>query len=123
MTKQKQVGDKGETLAEKYLRKKGYKILERNFQSYFGEIDIIAQDKGQIVFVEVKTKTGTGFGLPEEEFGFLKQKRLFRAIQSWIWKNKLKNENWRVDLIVINLSKDLKNSEIRHYEYVDLPNF
>jgi len=123
MTKQKQVGDKGETLAEKYLRKKGYKILERNFQSYFGEIDIIAQDKGQIVFVEVKTKTGTGFGLPEEEFSFLKQKRLFRAIQSWIWKNKLKNENWRVDLIVINLSKDLKSSEIRHYKYVGLPNF
>lgn len=56
----------GEDFACRFLRAKGYNILTRNFHSRFGEIDIVAQDKGQLVFVEVKTRNSSKFGSPLE---------------------------------------------------------
>jgi putative endonuclease len=65
-THNRQTGRLGEDLATTALVKKGYEILEKNFSNKFGEIDIIARDKKTLVFVEVKTKIGVDFGLPEE---------------------------------------------------------
>jgi len=62
----KVTGNKGEELAAGYLSKKGYKIIERNFRTRFGEIDIVCWDGETLVFVEVKTKIGHDFGEPEE---------------------------------------------------------
>lgn len=62
----KATGNKGEELAVKFLRQKGYLIVERNFKTKFGEIDIIAKDNNTIVFVEVKTRTNDYFGYPFE---------------------------------------------------------
>lgn len=62
----KVTGNKGEELAAAYLEKKGYRIIERNFRTRFGEIDIICWDDQTLVFVEVKTKIGHDFGEPEE---------------------------------------------------------
>ena len=62
----RQTGRAGEGYAATYLEKKGYIILEQNFSNKFGEIDIIARDKHILVFVEVKTKIGSDFGIPEE---------------------------------------------------------
>jgi len=62
----KVTGNRGEELATEYLRKKGYKIEERNFRTRFGEIDIVCWDGQTLVFVEVKTKIGHDFGEPEE---------------------------------------------------------
>lgn len=59
-------GKIGEQIALQILRKKGYKVLQRNFRSKFGEIDIIAQDSNTLVFVEVKTRWSRKFGYPEE---------------------------------------------------------
>lgn len=60
----KVVGDKGELLAQKYLKKQKYQIIEKNYRNKIGEIDIIAKDKDSIVFVEVKTREANSFGRP-----------------------------------------------------------
>ncbi len=64
----KKTGNRGENIAMEYLQKKGYEIVERNFRTRFGEIDIVCRDAQTLVFVEVKTKIGHDFGEPEEMF-------------------------------------------------------
>jgi len=117
----KYLGDWGEELAVKFLKKNGFKILERNFRaSHYGEIDIVARDKDQIVFVEVKSKGSEEYGLPEEELTSFKKKHLYRAIQNYFWVKKIESNNWRVDLVAIDFSSDIKQPEIRHYIGVSL---
>ena len=118
-TKQQKVGQMGEDLAVKFLKKKGYKIIERNFRAdRFGEIDIIARNKNELVFVEVKTKTDEQFGSAEEEFTYQKKKKMYRAIQNYLFKKYLKNCEWRADLIAIDIVDG--KIDIRHYECVSL---
>ncbi len=74
----KTLGNKGEELAVKYLKSKGLRILERNFRTTLGEIDIIAEEKGTIVFVEVKTRSDDSFGMPFEAVGNRKRERIKR---------------------------------------------
>lgn len=69
----RKIGTAGETLAEKYLKKQGYKILQKNFVAPHGEIDIVAKDGDYIVFVEVKRRKSTAFGLPCEAVDARKQ--------------------------------------------------
>lgn len=118
---QKTLGYHGEALAAKFLKKKGYKILERNFKSSrYGEIDIIAQDKQQLVFVEVKSKTSDDYGLPEEQLTYFKKKHLHRAIQDYFWRKAIEIDDWRLDLLAVDFSEDIAKPEIRHYQGVDL---
>ena len=66
MSKHKQeIGKKGETVAVRYLKKQGYRIIEQNYRSKAGEIDIIAREKQSLVFVEVKTRSSRSFGSPK----------------------------------------------------------
>lgn len=76
-------GDAGEELACKFLLQNGYKILERNFRIRGGEIDIIALDKGTLVYIEVKTRASHKFGKPEESITYYKLKFLERAAKFW----------------------------------------
>jgi len=115
----RKLGNFGESLAADFLKKKKYKIIERNFNNRFGEIDIVAKQKKQLIFVEVKLKTGQEFGLPEEEFNFYKKQKLSRAIKSYLLEKKIKDDNWRVDLVAIG-TKGIQKPEIRHYEGVGL---
>ena len=118
-TKQQKVGKMGEDMAVKYLKKKKYKILERNYRAdKYGEIDIIAKNKSGLVFVEVKTKTDEQFGSPEQEFTYQKKKKMRRAIQNYLYKKYLTDKDWQADLIAIEIKS--KEPEIRHYEYVSL---
>lgn len=98
-TKNKSTGARGENEAEKYLLALGYKILGRNINFSFGEIDILAEDHQVIVIVEVKTVRGTGFGLAQELVRFKKQqklKMLARALEQ-----KYPNRTIRIDVIGI----------------------
>lgn len=72
----KTVGSKGESLAVDFLKDKGYRIVERNYKTPIGEVDIIAEDNGTMVFVEVKTRTGNAFGYPFEAVDARKQHKL-----------------------------------------------
>jgi len=115
----RKIGNFGEQLACDFLKKKKYKIIERNFQNKFGEIDLITRDRNQLVFVEVKLKENKDFGLPEEEFTFYKKKKLKRVINSYFIEKKNKEENWRVDLIAIEFDKNTEPL-IRHHQSVEI---
>ncbi|HDH53078.1 MAG TPA: YraN family protein, partial [Nitrospirae bacterium] len=70
------LGQKGEELAVKYLRKKGYKIIKQNYKTKIGEIDIIANDGGTLVFVEVKTRESIAYGMPFEAVNSYKRRKI-----------------------------------------------
>ena len=63
--KRRDIGDLGEKLAKDFLKKRGYQVLETNYRCPHGEIDIVAKQKKSVVFIEVRTKTGSGYGSPE----------------------------------------------------------
>ena len=91
----------GENLATDYLEKQGYTILERNFYCKQGEIDIIAKDKNEIVFIEVKSRSNKLFGIPSEAVTKQKIKHLFRTARYFLYKNKMINEYIRFDVVEI----------------------
>ncbi len=96
----------GEELASKFLKKQGYKIVEKNFRTSLGEIDIIALDKGTITFVEVKTRKSTIFGYPQEAVGLKKQKKISQVASIYLNQKNLNSEKARFDIIAILLSPD-----------------
>lgn len=111
----RKVGFLGENLAEQALKNKGFKILERNFSNKFGEIDIIAKDKNVLVFVEVKTKKGIDFGLPEEMINAYKLQKIRRMAE--VYMNG-KTVLCRIDVVAIILSETDKILRLNHYENV-----
>lgn len=102
----KQIGKEGEDIAEKYLLANGYKIIDRNFYARQGEIDIIAKEKNEWVFIEVKTRTNDIYGKPIDAVDSIKQKHLIKTINYYIYSNKLENERIRVDVIEVYKVKE-----------------
>jgi putative endonuclease len=96
------LGKEGERVAEAYLRKKGYKIVERNYRCALGELDLIVLDRGVLVFVEVKTRTGNGFGTPFEAVEFRKQQKMIQAAQYFIAQKGLQQRDSRFDVVGIS---------------------
>lgn len=78
-----------EQLAGEYLERQGYRILETNFYSRFGEIDIVARDGNYLVFLEVKYRESVSSGYPGEAVGRRKQSRIYRTAQYYLYKNGL----------------------------------
>lgn len=110
----KKIGRLGEMLACKYLRDQGYKIIDQNYRTRNGEIDIVAQDGATVVFVEVKTRTTRMFGFPEEAIDNRKQRKLALTAEHYLAVHHLYNRNYRVDSIGIELDKEGGVKEIRH---------
>ena len=100
------LGRKGETIACRHLKKNGYKVLEKNFRSRFGELDIIANESENIVFVEVKSRTSTEYGLPQKFVTKDKQKKIIKSAMIYLSQNDLHNENVRFDVVSINLGDE-----------------
>lgn len=99
--KKKELGNVGEQLAVEYLEKNKYNILDRNFYCKQGEIDIVAQDNNEIVFVEVKTRSGLDFGQPSESVNKIKQKHMYKTAQYFLYKSNCINKFIRFDVIEI----------------------
>ena len=99
-------GAMGEELASKFLKKQGYKIVEKNFRTSLGEIDIIALDRGTITFVEVKTRKSTTFGYPQEAVSLKKQKKISQVATVYLNQKKLNSEKARFDIVAILLIPD-----------------
>ena len=76
------LGRQGEAEAVRYLESNGYRILHRNLRAKFGEIDVVARDGPALCFVEIKARSSTRFGFPEEAVNFFKRQRLLR-LASW----------------------------------------
>lgn len=101
MLGQRGVGQEWETLAEKHLKAAGYKILVRNFRTKVGEIDFVAQDGSVLCFVEVKGRHSLRFGRPEEAVNAEKQRRIFRAAQAYLQRERLEEAPCRFDVVAI----------------------
>lgn len=96
------VGAAGEFQAEQFLRAAGLTIIEKNFLTKLGEVDLIAQDKEEIVFVEVKYRKNNFFGTAVEAVTPKKVSRLVAAGSVWLRKNNLTQAPWRLDVIAID---------------------
>jgi putative endonuclease len=106
-------GTQGELLAEKYLLQKGYKVLCKNWHCHWGEIDIVAFYKTNLVFAEVKYRTGNSLGLPEDAITYYKKRNLYRSINYFLLKSRKKDVNWRLD--VLCLVSENSHIRLRHY--------
>jgi len=100
------IGKAGEELVCRYLKKEGYKILERNFRTRFGEIDIITARKGHIAFVEVKTRQSDAYGTPAEAVGVKKQKSIILSAQEYITRCVKADFEFSFDVAEVILKED-----------------
>ena len=120
------LGSRGEKAATTYLKKLGYKILDNNFCNAsgrrIGEIDIIAKDGEEIVFVEVKTRTVSTYGavLPEENITRSKLYKINKAATFYISKNKLYDSVYRFDAITLLVNQNENTAKLRHLKNIFL---
>ena len=105
----------GENEAKKFLVKKAYTIIESNYRSPYGEIDIIAEKKGITVFVEVKTRSSLTFGWPEESISPAKELKLIQTAEEYLSKHAGHTCAWRIDVISV-LRKPSGSTQIYHLE-------
>lgn len=96
------LGKEGERIAELYLKHKGYKLVERNYRCSAGELDLIVLDRRVVVFVEVKTRSGHGFGSPLEAVEFHKQRKMIQAAQYFLSEKRLHQRDARFDVVGIS---------------------
>jgi len=108
------LGKEGERVAERYLQKKGYTLVERNYRCPAGELDLIVLDRRVVVFVEVKTRTGHGFGSPLEAVEFRKQRKMIRAAQFFLAEKRLQQRDARFD--VVGVSWPGRDPVVEHIE-------
>lgn len=112
------LGILGEDLATKYLTKRGYQIIGRNFKARYGEIDIIAVDHHEIVYVEVKTRIGEEYGKPEEAVTPRKLREVIKTAQYYRTLNPGLAEAERIDVIGIELNMDNEVVYFNHLKSV-----
>jgi len=98
-----EVGRLGEKAAQKFLKKRGYRIREVGFRCPRGEIDIIAQQKDYLVFVEVRTKSNLDFGTPEESITQAKKKKLVALALTYTNTHENLPLLWRIDVVAVEL--------------------
>jgi putative endonuclease len=112
LNRRQKFGEKGEAIAVQQLKKEGYKILEANYLTKLGEIDIIAKDKNTIVFVEVKARRSVNFGSPKEAVSIQKQKKISMVALYYLKTTKQMTTKARFDVVAVNLNRDKPRVEI-----------
>jgi putative endonuclease len=103
MIDKKELGKKGEELALQFLKKRGYRIIGRNYVCKMGEMDIIAKEKDTLVFVEVKARTSTTFGPPQLAVNSAKQRQLSKVALNFLKEKHLEDVKARFDVVAILL--------------------
>lgn len=117
MARNLELGAFGEELAVGHLVGRGMVVLERNWRCRYGELDVIAQDGAGVVFVEVKTRTGRGYGMPAEAVTFAKQARIRRLAGLWL---RAQERGWaqvRFDVVAVVVAPGCE-PELTHLEGV-----
>ncbi|RJP22011.1 MAG: YraN family protein [Candidatus Abyssobacteria bacterium SURF_5] len=100
-------GAEGEDFAVRALKKAHYKIVERNFRTPIGEIDVVARQKDCLVFVEVRTRSSIDYGLPQETVDARKRERMCKTALWYLQKNRIEDAPCRFDVVAV-LRKDGK---------------
>ena len=104
----KLLGRAGEIKAGEHLKNKGYTILKTNYKTHIGEIDLIAEDNGTIVFVEVKTRSDERFGAPSEAVTYRKTQKYYKVAQEFLVREKKTDAPCRFDVV------EIENGQINH---------
>ncbi|MFZ5646254.1 MAG: YraN family protein [Bacillota bacterium] len=107
-------GRSGEETAVQYIKKKGMRVLERNFRCRLGELDIIARDCHCLVFVEVRTVTGTAFGTPQESVGWKKIQKLRLLAQYYTKLRNLGDVPLRFDVVAVTREPGGRVTKVEH---------
>lgn len=110
-----ETGKHGEELAAAYLESKGYTVLDRNYFFQRAEVDIVARGEEGIVFAEVKYRSGTDFGRPEESVSRSKIRNIYKAAEAWIHERKMDGVPVRFDVVAI-VQAEGEAPDIRHYK-------
>ncbi len=99
----KALGSRGEDLAVQYLKKKGFKVIERNYHCSEGEIDLVAREKNTLVFVEIKTRSSSEYGLPQDAVDRFKQHKMIEVARSYLAERHLTEDiPARFDVVAIH---------------------
>ncbi|MDQ4080131.1 MAG: YraN family protein [Gemmatimonadota bacterium] len=107
-------GELGERVAERWMKRQGWRVLMRRFRSGHRDIDLVMEREGLVTFVEVKARRGTEFGEPVEAVGWRKQRELARSARIWIDRHGRPHENYRFDVIGVLVEQE--RVRIRHVE-------
>lgn len=121
MATTKALGDRGEDVAAAYLEARGYLVLERQYRFERAELDLVClepaahpQDGGELVFVEVKARTGSGYGRPEEAVTEAKQRHLFHAAEAYLHERRMERARCRFDVIAVHF--DGQRTHVEHFK-------
>ena len=117
----RKIGEMGELYAEKYLTSQNYRVIKKNYRIWEGEIDLIAIDEesGELVFAEVKTRTTTFFGAPQDSVNFQKRQKILKTALHFLNSAREKGGlNWRVDVIAVKLNSRGKLDDITHFKNI-----
>src|SRR5215470_10669628 len=98
-TEKRDLGRQGEEIAEQFLRVRRYVVVERNYRCPYGEIDLVMADRETLVFVEVRSHTGSTFGHPLESVTLRKQRQIAKAASHYVLRHKIENRPLRFDVI------------------------
>ncbi|NLO89598.1 MAG: YraN family protein [Clostridia bacterium] len=112
----RKLGEIGERAVAQFLKRKGYKVIENNYRTRYGEIDIIALKDGILSFVEVKTRTTLQCGTPEEAVDCRKQKKIRSMAVEFLTNSKIRYKALRFDVAAVKASKDGTIENIKIYE-------
>lgn len=116
-TARTRLGDWGEGVAGRFLQEKGYRVLDTKYRCSWGEVDIVARDGDELVFVEVRTRRDTQYGAPEESLTAAKSRRLTATAQDYLQRHAESNAGWRIDLVAIRLGKGRQVRGIAHIQH------
>ena len=105
------LGKQGEELARAHLQKQGYRILEQNFRTRLGEIDLVAEDNGTLVFVEVKARSGRTYGSPFDAITYAKRVQISKVALEYLGRNNKHENPARFDVVSVSLA-DTTHPEI-----------
>ena len=110
----RQLGELAERVAAAFLQMKGYAILATNYTFHRHEIDIVARTEGRIVFVEVKCRSGRGYGLPREAVGREKMRRIVRAARGFLAEHDLNDRPSRFDVVEVRIERGGLSLVVEH---------
>ena len=109
------LGSAGERLAAGWLEARGFRILARNWRCAYGELDIVAEEAGELVFVEVKTRRGVAYGAPEEAITASKRAHLVAAAQRYLAEAQRETEPYRIDVVAVQIEERGRLVAVRHH--------
>ena len=107
-------GELGERVAERWLRRQGWRVMQRRFRNGHRDIDLVVERAGVVAFVEVKARRGDRFGTPVEAVHWRKQRELARSAAVWIDRHGLPDENYRFDVVGVLMAGE--HVRVRHVE-------